>query len=429
MKCFLGILFAILVVCPSTIARAQTSDDVVARRAALQQELTALEAEIDKQRALLDDLRGRSVSLERDIGILNASIKQSQLSIRARDIAIANLNRDIGGKEKTIGELSDKIGRAQLSLSQLVRKTARLQSESLPELLLSDGRLANLLTEMGSFASVEESLSETLSGVRVVKKDVETEKQGLEDRRAEETDLRIAQERERKRLEEQTAEKSRILKLSKGIEANYQSVISSKEYSAAKIRSELFILRDSAAIPFEKALALAQTAQARTGVRAAFLLGIIAEESNLGENVGKGTWRIDMKAPRDTEPFFDITRRLGLDPDQMPVSKKAWYGYGGAMGPAQFIPSTWILYEDKVAAATGHNPPNPWDAGDALMAAALYLKDSGAAKGTASAERTAAICYLAGCANAKKKAYAFYGDDVAELAAKYQKQIDILSTN
>lgn len=426
MKSFLGILFAILVVCPNTVASAQTSDDVVARRAALQQELDSLEAEIDKQRALLDDLRGRSVSLERDIGILNASIKQSQLSIRARDIAIAGLTRDIGGKTKTIGELSDKIERAQLSLSQLVRKTARLQSDSLPELLLGDGRLANLFAEMGSFASVEQSLSETLSGVRTVKKDVETEKQELESRRAEETDLRVAQERDKKRLEEQEAEKSRILKLSKGIEANYQSVISSKEYSAAKIRSELFILRDSAAIPFEKALALAQNANAKTGVRAAFLLGIIAEESNLGENVGKGNWRIDMKAPRDTEPFLDITRRLGLDPDKMPVSKKVWYGYGGAMGPAQFIPSTWILYEAKVATATGHNPPNPWDAGDAIMAAALYLKDSGAAKGTASAERTAAICYLAGCANAKKKAYAFYGDDVAELAAKYQRQIDIL---
>lgn len=419
-------ILVLLLVAGSALAQ---SNEVAERRVALQQELDSLEAEIDKQQTLLDDLRGRSVSLERDIGILNASIKQSQLSIRARNLAITNLTRDIGGKEKTIVELSDKIVRAQLALSHLIRKTVRLQSESLPELLLGDGRLANLLAEMGAFASVEDSLSETISGVRVARKDVETEKLELEDHRAEETDLRIAQERERKRLEEQTTEKARILKLSKGIEANYQSAISSKEYSAAKIRSELFILRDSAAIPFEKALALAQAAQAKTGVRAAFLLGIIAEESNLGENVGTGSWRIDMKAPRDTVPFLDITRRLGLDPNQMPVSKKAWYGYGGAMGPAQFIPSTWILYEAKIAAATGHNPPNPWDARDAIMAAAIYLKDSGAAKGTAAAERTAAICYLAGCANAKKKAYAFYGNDVAELAAKYQRQIDILSNN
>jgi len=34
------------------------------------------------------------------------------------------------------------------------------------------------------------------------------------------------------------------------------------------------------------------------------------------------------------------------------------------MGPAQFIPSTWMGYKDKVAALTGKNPPNPWDIRD-----------------------------------------------------------------
>lgn len=413
----------LLIVAGSTLAQ---TNEVAERRAALERELVGLEAEIDAQHALLDDLQGRSQTLERDIAIMNASIKQSELAIRARNLAIRNLSNDISSKEETIGELAEKIARAKISLTSLVRETVRLQNDSLPALLLAEGRLAHLFAARDSFASIERALGEALVSVRTAKEGVEEEKQTLEERRAEETDLRVAQERAQKRLEEQKTEKARILKLSKGIEANYQSVIASKEYSAAKIRSELFILRDSAAIPFEKALALAQEAQAKTGVRAAFLLGVIAEESNLGENVGKGNWRVDMKAPRDTEPFLDITRRLGLDPDQMPVSKKAWYGYGGAMGPAQFIPSTWILYEERVAAATGHRPPNPWDAGDAFMAASLYLKDSGAAKGTASAERRAAICYLAGCANAGKKAYAFYGDDVVELAAKYQRQIDIL---
>ena len=113
----------------------------------------------------------------------------------------------------------------------------------------------------------------------------------------------------------------------------------------------------------------------------------------------------------------------------MPVSKKPWYGYGGAMGPAQFIPSTWVLYEERIAKATGHNPPNPWDPGDAFIAAAILLADNGADKGTLAAERLAALRYFAGWANAGKKAYAFYGDDVMELAEKYQKQIDILSSS
>jgi len=38
----------------------------------------------------------------------------------------------------------------------------------------------------------------------------------------------------------------------------------------------------------------------------------------------------------------------------------------------------------------------------------------------------AALRYLAGWVNATKPAYAFYGDDVMQLAAKYQDLINIL---
>jgi membrane-bound lytic murein transglycosylase B len=96
------------------------------------------------------------------------------------------------------------------------------------------------------------------------------------------------------------------------------------------------------------------------------------------------------------------------------------------MGPAQFIPSTWVLYEDRVARITGNNPANPWEPEDAFTAAAVLLMDNGANKKTRSAERLAALRYLAGWTNATKAAYAFYGDDVMELADKYQSQIDIL---
>ena len=95
------------------------------------------------------------------------------------------------------------------------------------------------------------------------------------------------------------------------------------------------------------------------------------------------------------------------------------------MGPAQSMPTTWQLYKNEVARLTGHNPPNPWDPLDAFMAAALLLKDNGAAEGTYAAERRAALRYLAG-GNWKKPAYSFYGDDVMALTSKYQEQINII---
>jgi membrane-bound lytic murein transglycosylase B len=276
-----------------------------------------------------------------------------------------------------------------------------------------------------------------------VKKTTEEEKFALEAKKEEESSLRRIQELEKKHVEANEAEKKRILKETRGLEKEYQNVLKEKQKSATAIRSELFSLSGSAAIPFEKALEFAQFASQKTGVRPALILGILAEESNLGQNVGKGIWTVDMHPTRDRPIFLKITAHLGLNPDNMPVSKKVWYGYGGAMGPSQFIPSTWVLYagyekqtgytynetKDRIGSLTGHRPPNPWDPKDAIMATALLMADNGADKGTRAAERLAALRYLAGWGNANKKSYAFYGDDVMALAEKYQKQIDILGGN
>ena len=100
-----------------------------------------------------------------------------------------------------------------------------------------------------------------------------------------------------------------------------------------------------------------------------------------------------------------------------------YIGWGGAMGPAQFIPSTWILYKNKVAELTGHNPPSPWNLQDAFVACALLLKDNGAARGGWKAEWQAAMKYFCGRINYR---FRFYGDSVMSLAKKYQEEIGIL---
>jgi len=136
-----------------------------------------------------------------------------------------------------------------------------------------------------------------------------------------------------------------------------------------------------------------------------------------------------MKPSRDQEPFVKITEELGRDPDITPVScpmrKKdgSQLGWGGAMGPAQFIPSTWMGYKDKVSAITGKSPADPWDIRDAFMAAGLLLKNNGANE-TKDGQWKAAMRYFSGGTNKK---YRFYGDNVLTLTAKYEQDIKDLA--
>ena len=89
------------------------------------------------------------------------------------------------------------------------------------------------------------------------------------------------------------------------------------------------------------------------------------------------------------------------------------------MGPSQFIPSTWSLYEKKISSAVGVATPDPWDPKHAFMASAIFLKDLGAAGGTYSDEREAALRYYAG-GNWNHPRNAFYGNEVMAKAGSIQ---------
>lgn len=416
------------------------SAQVDAYRQNLQNQLDALNAQIDAQQKILTQAQAQSTSLERDIAILDAQIKSAKLAIKARDISIQQLTNGIGQKQSTITGLNQQLSAEKDSLAGILRQKNSLDKTSIVIAMLSAESLSDFFSDLDSFDSINRSLQESFVQINSTTIATQAQKDALEAQRTEESQLREVQRLQEKQVEAQQAQKNKILADTKGQEKAYQALIAQNQKTAAQIRSALFNLTGSAAIPFGKALDYANMAAQATGIRPAFLLGIIAEESNLGENVGKGVYTVDMNPTRDIPVFRAITASLGLSPDAMPVSKKVWYGWGGAMGPAQFIPSTWALYAgyqkptytynqnaDRIGARTGDKPPNPWDPKDAFMAAALYLTDSGADAKTASAEFKAAMCYLAGCGNANKRSLRFYGDQVAALAAQFQQQIDVLN--
>ena len=455
MSRFFFFLFGLFLLTPYWASAQSVTQQVTQRQQDLQNQLSTIESQIAAQQQLLDIAQNQHQTLQTQIDAFNAEIKKTQLQIQAINLTITQLNGNIGVHNQTLSQLSARLSAEQESLAQILRQTQMLDEYSVVNVALGSQDVSNFFSDLDAFTSIKSSLADSFNQIQKTSSSTEAEKEALQARLSEQEQLRTVAQLAKQQVQVQEKDKQRLLTQTKGIESNYQKVIATSQKTAAQIRSELFTLRDSASIPFGVALTYAQAAEKVTGTRAAVTLGVLKQETNLGENLGTGTWRVDMAPNRDQPVFAFITQALGLDPDKMPVSKKPWYGWGGAMGPGQFIPSTWVCYggfintntntctpssgaglsfwqgpwqysasKDRVRKLLGtQSPSNPWNAQVAIMATAMLMADNGAGAQTPRAERLAALRYFAGYAHANNPAYAFYGDGVMEFATQFQQDI------
>lgn len=395
----------------SAFGASQQLQNAQSDKARLEAELANLEAEIAQKQKELEGQKGHSVSLSRDIGILTTQINKSKLNIQAKDLTIKKLGGEIVDKNKKIQSLTEKIELEKQSLAQLIRKERELDDLPLVALTLSKASLSEMYGDINTFSSIKNAVKDSVDTIRGVRTETQTEKKSLEEKKNKETDVKVALENEKKQVEKNESEKKKLLSISKNKESEYQKVLAEKAKRKAAILSALFNLRDSGAIPFGKALEFANTASEVSGVRPAFILAIITQESNLGTDQGscyvtnmatgegmssrsKKVFKNVMKPSRDVPPFLKITSELGRDPAKTLISCPiGGIGWGGAMGPAQFIPSTWAGMAKKISAAVGKATPDPWNPSDAFMASALFLKELGASAGGYTAEIKAACRY------------------------------------
>ena len=439
-----AIVFALLLIVVGFLSIYKKSEAQIvtdpAQRAVLQAQLADIEKEIAGQQAILAEKQTEGSSIERDIAILDAKIKAAQLKIKAYNIQINQLGQDIVVKTKTIQTLDGQISSGRDSLSQILRQTKALDDISLPEVLLSGKDLSTFFVDLDSFDAVKTSLADTFNNLRDAKQENQKQKTDLSIKQNATIDTKVNVQNEEAIIKQGQAEKKRLLSLNKTEQAGYQAVIASKTAQAAKIRAALFSLANTAAIPFGTALQYAQVVQKATGVDPAFLLAIITQESNLGSNVGScyltdvntgdgvkassGAFMAKvMKPSRDVAPFLSITKGVGRDPMKTKISCPiAGIGYGGAMGPAQFIPSTWMLFESRLESVLGVNGADPWNPQHAFMASGLYLSDLGAINGSYTGEIRAACKYYGTGGTS-----CTYGKQVMAKVAQIQANINILS--
>ena len=421
---------------PVLAADSQSLQNAQAAKAQLESELSNLEQEIAQKQKELVGQKGQSVSLSRDIAILTTQIKKSKLDILSKNLIIKKLGGEISQKNQQIQTLTAKINTEKESLAEFIRKDREIDNKSVLSFVLSQDTISLAYGDIATFASLKQSIKKSVDEINGIKVLTQKQEKALENQKNQQTDAKIQLQNAQNQVVANESAKQQLLSISKDKEKQYAQVLADKAKRRAEILAVLFNLRDASAITFGKALQYANAASKATGVRPAFILAIITQESNLGTdqgscyvtdmNTGAGVssksnrvFRNVMKPIRDTIPFTDITVALGRDPSKTlvscPIASAGSSSWGGAMGPAQFIPSTWKGIQGRVASALGIAIPDPWNARDAFTASALFLADLGATANSPTSEMRAACKYYGSGGSSCS-----YGTQVMSKATKIQ---------
>ncbi len=408
----------------------QTSASPDDERKALEAQLAELEGQINQYEGQVAGYQTQGKNLSGEIAILNDKISKLNLQIQAVNLTLNQLTNKIDDTQTQISVTEKSIETRRAALGKLVQDLYENQRVSLLEIFLENPKLSDFFGNLNSITLVQGNLRIAIQEITDLKAELQDREQPFSLARADAEKIREYQASQKAQIDQTKQAKNTLLAVTKGQESKYQALVKETKATAAQIRGRIFQLLGGGELSFEDAYSYAKLAGSATGIRPALLLAVLDRESALGQNVGKCNYRAAM-SPSNQPLFLTLVQELGINPDIVTVSCANKDGvYGGAMGPAQFVPSTWNLYKDAVAKVTGHSPASPWNNADAFVATALYLKDSmvgctSVYSAQASQERCVAAKYYAG---GRWKSYLWtYGEAVVSRANSFQDDIDTIT--
>jgi len=399
----------------SSFVYADDSDDeqmTEEEKEELEEEQDEYEDDIEKYEKKVKKEQEKKASLQGNLGSVNQSLGATKRTINEVIGDIEEKEQEIDRHDAQINQLNKQTKLYKGSLADTVRRVYFASNNHSVTFVVESER-AN------RFLEITDSLDDMRTKIISVVHQVEDAKNLQEKKKAELKDLKKEKEKlltEHKETESQllstaTAVQSEIIKVDTSI-AQLNAKLSEVESRLSSLLGESFSTDD-----ITKA---AKFASKKTGVRKSFILGMLVVETNLGRFTGGCTYKKSKMGDANEKIFKRITKDLDYNYKKVKVSCPLSYGIGGAMGVAQFMPTTWVGYESKIEKYTGHSPADPWSLTDGVMAMAIKLANDGAT--SEKGEFTAARRYYCG-SRLDRSICVNYGNKVLYWAKNYKDRL------
>lgn len=394
---------------------AQVGEQIKSKEA----DIAELNRQINELKGQRDDVATEAELIDQQLKKLTQELTKAELELKRTQLNIQTVNTESQNTAEKIEELKQTIETKRQHLRALFRLLYEKEQESFVSIFLRSASLSEVLAERSAYADVQTQTVALVNELQEIVGELAKQQADLEQQQADLSQLSRILAAQKSEITERRAAQNKFLAAKRAEQASFENLIADARQAREEIERDIFELKGAGVkLSLTAASDMAKLASQLTGVRAAVLMAVLKVESNLGNNLGGGTFPDDMH-PLSREPFLRITAKLGLDPHTAPISArpKSFQGWGGAMGPAQIMPQTWEGIESRVSSLLGKAAANPYELTDAFVGTAVLLADRGAADPVHEFE--AVNRYIAG---PNWQRFTWYGDRVFAVAKEYEKQ-------
>jgi peptidoglycan hydrolase CwlO-like protein len=405
---------------------AGTAKDALDKLQVNQAQLDSKQTELKGIDSKINDLSKKEQSASNEaelaaeqLAYVSKKLDTAQLQYDQTVLSATVVKEEAVDSEEEIANIRLDIDETREHLKEVLRSLYQKEQSSFLDVLLGSVNLGTLMSERSAYRTLQERALEYVDELKEREDNVAEQLVELAQQQEQLQQLKELQGYQQADLSAQKKEKDDFVSLKQGEQSQYAREIAEAKQARKEIENQIFSLSSvGIELKLTDAFQAARFASSITGVRPALLLGIVKIETNVGKTLGTGKFPDDMH-PASRDAFLRLTEQLQLDPYNTPLSRRPsnYKGWGGAIGPGQFLPDTWERIAARVSGLMQKPTPNPFELADALVGVGIMMADRGATD--PSKEVEAVSRYLAG---PNWQYHLWYSARVLAVAAEYEKE-------
>lgn len=235
-KQFSFLVLVILFALPVFFSNAQTAEELSDKIDQKNEEIKRLEKEIKIFQSELGEIAKQKNSLNSSIKQLDVTKKKLGADISITQNKIEKTNFKIQGLSSEIGVKESSIDGARSAIASGIRDMNDTDLASVTEMLLSDDKFVDVWNDIDNIITIRERVRDQINKLRQVKTELEDTRTETVSARDELIALKAQLADQKKIVDQNTAEKNKLLSQTKNSESNYQKLLA--EQTAKKIAFE-----------------------------------------------------------------------------------------------------------------------------------------------------------------------------------------------